>query len=121
MQDCVFIEGLQIDAIIGVLAHERVQRQPIELDLYLYFDYQNAIKTDQLDDTFCYDALCKQVTQFIVGTEFQLIERLAESVCEWLFEHYKIKTIRLTLRKPNAISQANTVGVTIERRHPELA
>lgn len=121
MPDCVFIEGLQVDTIIGVLDHERVQRQPIYLDLYLYFDYEKALGSDQLSDTFCYDEICRKLTQYLSSTQFQLIERLAESVCEWLFAHYRIKSVRLTLKKPEAIAEAKTVGVMIERTHPELA
>lgn len=116
--DCIFIENLEMDAIIGVLAHERVQPQPVQLDLSLYFDVKTAGTNDALPDTIDYADICEKLTAFISQSKFNLIEKLADSICEWLFHHYPMQKIRLTLRKPEAIAQAKSVGVMIERQRP---
>ena len=40
------ILNLEIDAIIGVYDYERSMKQPIILDLIIFYDCQNAIQND---------------------------------------------------------------------------
>lgn len=119
--DCVFIENLEMNAIIGVLAHERIEPQPVQIDLSLYFDVKTAGNNDTLAETIDYADISEKLTAFISQSKFNLIEKLADSICEWLFNHYPMQKIQLTLRKPNAIPQAKTVGVIIERERPTAA
>ena len=114
MNQCVFIEGLVVDALIGILPDERVTKQPIELDLKCYFDFSTASQSDNFSDTIDYADVTEQLKKYVAATQFQLIEKLATSICAWLFENYAIEKIQLRLTKPSALKDAN-VGVIIER------
>jgi len=52
---------------------------------------------------------------FIEGSEFQLIETLAERVAALVMAEFGVPWLRLRLAKPGAVSQAADVGVLIER------
>ena len=57
MQDTVFIEGLQIDALIGVHDWERQSPRPLVFDLQLAFDNRVPASSDALVDTLDYEAI----------------------------------------------------------------
>ena len=48
MTDIVFIQGLRIDGLIGVYAHERTARRPLVFDIEMRFDTRAAAASDQL-------------------------------------------------------------------------
>ena len=49
--DKVFIEGLQIDALIGIYDWERRIRQPLVFDIEMAFDNRIPAASDAIGDT----------------------------------------------------------------------
>ena len=49
--DRIEIRGLVVSTVIGVLAHERVLRQPVQIDLVLFANLRDAGRSDELADT----------------------------------------------------------------------
>lgn len=113
--DKVFIKGLKADSVIGVYDWEREIRQQLLLDLELGTDIQHAAKTDDLTYTIDYAAISARVIAYVQAGEFQLIETLAEKIAALLMTEFSIPWLKLTLYKPGAVSEAETVGVMIER------
>lgn len=113
--DQIFVKGLVIDTIVGVLPHERVTRQPIELDLYLTLAINTASRSDNLTETLDYAELTESLTTYIESTQFLLIERLAQDIIDWLWRYPILSHVALELRKPQALQTANTVGISIAR------
>ena len=62
-----------------------------------------------------YAAISARLLAFIEGSEFQLIETLAEQVATIIIEEFAVPWLRLRLAKPGAVAQARDVGVFIER------
>ena len=116
MTDEIFIRNLVIDTIVGILPHERVTLQPVELDLVLKTDLQGAAKSGKLSDTLDYAAIASGLSEYVQSTQFELIETLADAIVKWLwaFSH-AINGVSLELRKPKAVSAAQTVGLKISR------
>jgi len=78
MQDTVFIEGLQIDALIGVHEWERHAPRPLVCDLQLAFDNRVPASSDALADTLDYEAISQRLVDYASSTGFNLVETLAE-------------------------------------------
>ncbi len=117
MPDRVLIEGLRADAVIGVHDWEREIRQPIILDLEMTWDCRPAGQSDRLADALDYAAVAERLTAFIEQSQFELIEALAEACSRIVLEEFGVSSLRLTLRKPGAVKNAASVGVTLERNH----
>jgi dihydroneopterin aldolase len=115
MTDIVFIRELRADTIIGVYAWERRVRQTVVLDIELASDNRRAATTDQIADALDYAALSTRVLSFIEGSDFQLIETMAERVAAIILEEFDVPWLRLRLAKPGAVARARDVGVLIER------
>lgn len=112
--DRLFVNGLAIETIIGAYAWERQLKQQVLLDLEFAVDMTKAAESDSLSDALDYDQLCRQITEFVQQSQFQLIEALGHAVADFIVAK-GVPHLRLTLYKPRAVKTANNVGVIICR------
>jgi dihydroneopterin aldolase len=113
--DTVFIRELRADTVIGVYEWERTIRQTVVLDLDMATDNRRAAGSDGIADALDYAAVSERIVSFIEGSEFQLIETMAERVAEIVLAEFQVPWLRLRLAKPGAVAAAREVGVLIER------
>jgi len=113
--DIVFIRDLQIETVIGIYDWERKVRQIISLDIDMASDIQAAASSDNIEDTLSYKTVAKRLIAFVEQSEFELVEALAEKICEIILEEFEVPWVRLTLNKPGAVRGSKSVGVMIER------
>jgi len=113
--DQIIIEALQIDAVIGVYPFEKNFQQRLYLDMELAWDSRVAGRSDQLEDTLNYAAVCERLREFSAAHRFQLLETLLERFSELLHQEFDVHWMRLHIRKPSAVAEAASVGVRIER------
>lgn len=113
--DCVLIESLEIETVIGVYDWERSIRQRLTLDLELATDIRPAAANDELAKTLDYAAISERIACFADEHEFALVETFAERLAQLLLNEFSVPWLQLTLRKPGAVPAAAAVGVRIER------
>ena len=113
--DIVYIRDLKIETVIGVHDWEREVRQTVSLNLEMATDIQGAADTDDIADTIDYKAVAKRLIDFVEGTDFQLVESIAERVAGIVREEFGVNWVRLRVSKPGAVTGARDVGVVIER------
>lgn len=113
--DKVFIEGLDIDALIGIYDWERRIRQTLRFDLEMGFDNRIPAASDDIADTLNYKAVSKRLIEFVQQSEFGLVETLAERCAAIVLDEFQVQCLRLKLSKPGAVRGAQAVGVIIER------
>lgn len=113
--DIVFIRDLQIETVIGIYDWERKIKQVVSIDLDMATDIKKAASSDQIEDTLNYKAVAKRLIAFVGGSEYELVETLAEKICEIVQSEFNVPWVRLTLHKPGAVSGSRSVGVMIER------
>ena len=116
--DKVFIEGLEIEALIGIYDWERRIRQPLRFDIEMAFDNRKPAATDAIEDTLDYKAVSKRVIAFVSQSDFGLVETLAERCAALILDEFDVRHVRLKLSKPGAVRGATAVGVLIERSRP---
>ena len=113
--DKVFIEGLQIDALIGIYDWERRIRQTLRFELDLGFDNRKPAATDNIEDTLNYKAVSRRLVEFVSQSDYGLVETLAERCADIVLTEFNVEWLRLKLSKPGAVRGAVAVGVIIER------
>ena len=114
-KDIIFIEGLEIETIIGVYEHERDIKQKVVLDIEMTIPESDAANSDDLRHTVDYDAVSKLVTSYVIDTQYQLIESLAEQVASLVLGAFATDSLKLKLSKPGAVKNAKSVGLIILR------
>ena len=115
MTDHVFIEGLQIDTLIGIYDWERRIRQPLVFDIEMAFDNRVPAAADDITLTLNYKAVSKRLIEFVGQSSFGLVETLAERCAQIILDEFAVSRVRLKLSKPGAVRGARSVGVIIER------
>ncbi len=114
--DKILIRQLRIDAVIGVHEWEKQFKQTVLLDLDLSYASQTAAQTDDLSHALDYYAICQRLTTVVGDSQYDLIEALAERVADMLLSEFACQKVKVTLFKPEAIPEAQTVGITIKRK-----
>ena len=113
--DKVFIEGLEIEALIGIYDWERRIRQPLLFDIEMAFDNRRPAASDAIADTLNYKDVSKRLIEFVSQSDFGLVETLAERCAAIILDEFEVSHVRLKLSKPGAVRGARAVGVIIER------
>jgi dihydroneopterin aldolase len=78
-------------------------------------DIREAAATEDIEHTLNYKSVSKRLTAFIEGSEFLLVETMAEEIAQLVMQEFGVRWLRLRLGKPGAIRGARDVGVQIER------
>ena len=117
--DRIHIRDLALRCIIGIDDRERRERQDVVLQLTLHADLRRACGSDRFEDTVDYRAIKKRVVTLVEGSQFQLIEALAEAVARSCFEDERVAVADVTVEKPGALRFARTVAVQVVRRRDE--
>ena len=113
--DIVYIRDLKIETTIGIYDWEREIKQTVSLDLEMAHDISRAAETDNIEDTLNYKAVAKRLIAFISGSEFLLVEAMAEQCASIVLQEFGVPWLRLRLSKPGAVRGSQDVGVIIER------
>src|SRR3954471_1240843 len=102
--DCVFIEDLRIETVIGIYDWERKIRQIVALDLEMAFDNAKPAASDKIEDTLDYKAVSKRLIGFVETSHFELVETLAERCAQIVRDEFGVPWLRLKLSKPGAVT-----------------
>jgi len=113
--DIVFLRALRIETTIGIYDWEKNIKQPVILDIEMASDIAKGAASDRIDDALDYKAVSKRLKQFVGESRFELVETLAERCAAIIREEFGVPWVRLTLNKAGAITDADGVGVIIER------
>ncbi|HSW93703.1 MAG TPA: dihydroneopterin aldolase [Gammaproteobacteria bacterium] len=107
------LNGLELSVNLGWPQGERKKSQIVTLDVSIFFpEPPSGCKTDQLEDTWCYDALIKIIKREIADRDFRLLEHLGHEIHGIITEHLPPDfPVRIRLTKKPAILGL-TGGVT---------
>jgi len=118
--DKIFIHALKTEAIIGIFDWERQVKQTVLIDIEMSTDIRKAALSDSIDDTMNYKRVAKRVLAFVEGSQFHLVETLAEHTAMLVLEEFGIAGVRIALSKPGAVRGSRDVGVVVDRDRADL-
>lgn len=111
----VFVRGLRLDAFIGAYEYEQKAKQPVIIDLEADVIEPSHPIGDRLEDVVCYDKLTQGIQAILQEGHIKLVETLAERVADLALSHSMVLGVSVRITKPNAIAEAEAVGVEIFR------
>ena len=115
--DKILIRDLAVTTIVGTLEKERVTPRTVLFNLELALSLARAGRSDDLCCSVNYQQVARRLTELGRESKFFLIEALAERACALILEEFPaVETVKPTLDKPGALSEAASVAVSIERR-----
>lgn len=116
--DRIELRDLRVDAICGVLPHERTTKQPLSIDIDVEADLAAAGASDALDDTIDYGALTAEAERVATTLEPQLLEHLASAIADALLAcDARVDAVTVAVRKlePPVPQRLATSGVRVRR------
>ena len=117
--DKIHIKDLEIIGFHGAIPEEKVLGQKFVLSFELDVDLRQAGKNDDLTKTVHYGELAQKVEEEFTKTSYDLIEKAAEEICDFVLLNYPlVKKVKLLLKKPWAPTRKHVeyVAVEIERK-----
>ena len=106
----VFVEGLALQAEIGLYEHERGRTQPLSVDIELFLTPAVA---HGLHGTVNYETLAAKAHALAASGHIELVETFAERLAADCLDHPRAVRVRVRVRKPEAIGAAQAAGVEL--------
>ena len=116
MTDIIFLEQVKVETKLGVPAWERMVAQTVILDIEIGYDLTKACKSDAITDTIDYGAVVSRIRETLAEHSFQLVEALAEHICQLILKEFKAENVKVKVAKPAILTGLKALGVIIERR-----
>jgi 7,8-dihydroneopterin aldolase/epimerase/oxygenase len=114
--DTIFISELKVKTKLGVPEWERMVPQTIIFDIEIGYDLSKSCKSDAIADTIDYGAVTTRIREILTEHSFQLVEALAEHICQLIFKEFGAESVKIKVAKPGILAGLKALGVTVERR-----
>lgn len=115
MKDKVIIKGLKLKCSLGITEKERAKKQEIIADIEILHDTKKAAYTDDIRYAINYSDAAK-LTKALAEKEYKLIETLAEEIANVLLQNFLVMEVKVLIKKPYAIKEADYAAVEIIRK-----
>lgn len=113
--DKIFIKNLHARGILGVNPHERVTPQLILINIVIETDTRRAAEVDDLSLSVSYSDLARKVKTHAETAQRLTVEALAADIARICLAEPGVQKALVRIEKPEAVPEAETVGVEIER------
>ena len=109
----VFIKDFIIEEIIGVHEHEKIKKQKIKFNIVLDIN-QNSIPDEKdIKSIVDYEKITNKLKNLTKSKKYNFLESLAEDSFKEIFEDKRINSVTIKIEKPEAIKNAQSVGVEV--------
>jgi len=109
----VFIKDFVIQEIIGIHEHEKIKKQKIKFNIVIDID-QNIVPDEQdIKSIIDYEKIINKLENLAKNKKYNFLESLAEDSFKEIFEDKRINSVKVKIEKPDAIKNAESVGVEV--------
>lgn len=116
MIDKIHLRNIKANILIGINPEERVNKQPVHINVTLYTDCSAAAASDNIKDAVDYSVIHDEIVSHLHNTHYDLIETLAEKTAEICLSEKAVKECVVSVDKPEALEYAESVAVEIHRK-----
>ena len=109
----VFIKDFIIQEIIGIHEHEKTKKQKIKFNIVLNVNQNTVPDEKDIKSIVDYEKITNKLENLVKNKKYNFLERLAEDSFKELFEHKRINSVKIKIEKPDAIKNADSVGVEV--------
>lgn len=114
--DQVLIEGLVLEAHIGLFDHEYDSAQRVRFDVIVDVQPLEPNTNHDSQNIVRYDHIVADIKAIIRAGHIDLVETLAEQVASACLGYSRAQQVQVSVLKLSAINEAESVGVKITRR-----
>ena len=109
----VLIKDFIINEIIGIHEHEKVKKQKIIFNIVLDIDQNIVPDENNLSSIVDYEKITNKLKNLAKNKKYNFLESLIEDSFKEIFEDKRINSVKIKIEKPDAITNAKSVGVEV--------
>ncbi len=113
--DKIYIKDLSLSCIIGCNEEERKEKHRLIVNIVCWVSLSKPGKTDDIADTVDYKNLYLAIVKAVENSSYYLIEALAEHIAKLCLKDLRVKKVKVTVEKPQALKLTTGAGVEIVR------
>ena len=116
-RDAITLRGMRFHTLVGLLPHEELIPQPLELDVTAFLSLRQVGVTDSPKALLDYRNLYRLVSETVGTSHHRLLEGLCELIAAKVLALDNVDRVRVAARKPHAPipGPLESVEVVIER------
>ncbi|MHB1483613.1 MAG: dihydroneopterin aldolase [Saccharofermentanales bacterium] len=121
--DKVIVKDLEVYAFHGVHAEEKKMGQMFIISAEITTSFAKAVRTDDVNDTISYSAVCKEIKNIMNDAKHNLVETVAYNIIKNLMSIYPtIISVKILIKKPWAPigKHLEYAAVEMERTREEM-
>jgi len=109
----VFIKDFIIEEIIGIHEHEKIKKQKIKFNIVLDVNQSFVPDEEDIKSIVDYEKITNKLENLTKDKKYNFLESLAEDSFKEIFEDKRISSVKIKIEKPDAIKNADSVGVEV--------
>ena len=109
----VFIKNFIIEEIIGIHEHEKTKKQKIKFNIVLDVNQSSVPDEKDIKSIVDYEKITNKLENLTKSKKYNFLESLAEDSFKEIFEDKRINSVVIKIEKPEAIKNAESVGVEV--------
>ena len=109
----VFIKDFIIEEIIGIHEHEKIRKQKIKFNIVIDVDRNTLPNEEDIKSIIDYEKITNKLENLTKKKKYNFLESLAEDSFEEIFKDKRINSVKIKIEKPEAIKNAESVGVEV--------
>ena len=109
----IFIKDFIIQEIIGIHEHEKIKKQKIKFNIVINVDKNSLPDEEDIKSIVDYEKITKKIENLVKRKKYNFLESLAEDSFNEIFDDKRINSASIKIEKPEAIKNAESVGVEV--------
>jgi len=109
----VLIKNFIIQEIIGIHEHEKIKKQNIKFNIVIDVDQNSLPNEKDIKSIVDYEKITNNLKSLAKRKKYNFLESLAEDSFKEIFEDKRINSVKIKIEKPDAIKNAESVGVEV--------
>ena len=109
----VFIKDFIIQEIIGIHEHEKTKKQKIKFNIVVNVNQNTVPDEKDIKSIVDYEKITNKLKNLVKNKKYNFLESLAEDSFKEIFEDKRINSVKIKIEKPDAIKNADSVGVEV--------
>ena len=109
----VFIKDFIIQEIIGIHEHEKTKKQKIKFNIVINVNQNTVPDENDIKSIVDYEKITNKLENLTKNKKYNFLESLAEDSFKEIFEDKRINSVKIKIEKPDAIKNADSVGVEV--------
>ena len=109
----VFIKDFIVHEIIGIHDHEKIKKQKIKFNIVIDVNQNTIPDVKDIKSIVDYEKITNKLENLVKNKKYNFLESLAEDSFKEIFEDKRINSVKIKIEKPDAIKNADSVGVEV--------